>query len=138
MTTCAAVGQGCPAVASATVVLVAVQLAALCSLQPHPLRFVWSFLVAGLIRCGTSLALASRNHHGAAREVFKLVAEVSLADLVSFHMYAAAVTSGLSTVGGVVFAWYRFLPLYGAAGHALRTAVSVLVGGGIAITEPSS
>ena len=54
-----------------------------------------------------------------------------------FAMRVALVgtTVGLATpllaLGGVVFAWYRFLPLYGAAGHALRTAVSVLVGGGI-------
>jgi hypothetical protein len=54
-----------------------------------------------------------------------------------FPMRVALVgaTVGLATpllaLGGVVFAWYRFLPL-SAGGRGARAAISVLIGGGVA------
>ena len=51
----------------------------LCDYQPHPLRFVWAFLVAGLIRTHTSL----RGHLGGL-QVLRLIFELAVADLFSF------------------------------------------------------
>jgi hypothetical protein len=70
---------------------------ALCDYQPHPLRFVWSFLIAGLIRT-LAWPHASRRH-------LVWVAELAIVDIVSFYVFVASVSPMISSASGIVGAW---------------------------------
>ena len=90
----------------------------LCDYQPHPLKFVWAFLVAGLIRTLAQM-------RGRAR--FQWLFELALADFIGFQLFGTMVGGGvlgapssLPTVAGVVGAWLLSL----AATYPLRAFVA--------------
>ena len=90
---------------------------ALCDYQPHPLYFVWAFLVAGLIRTWTS----QRARLGGGW----LVVELLAADLFGYRVFTAAVASSLPTIGGIVGAWLLSL----AAVYPVRLLIAQRAGG---------
>ena len=87
----------------------------LCDYQPHPLRFVWAFLVAGLIRTHTSL----RGHLGGL-QVLRLIFELAVADLFSFCVFVSAASSSLPSAASLVGAWLVSL----IVAYPLRTIVA--------------
>ena len=71
-----------------------------CDYQPHPFRFVWAFLIAGLVRTHTSLRVPV----GSVR-LLRLMAELGAADFIGFHIFTAVAARELYSCSGVVSAW---------------------------------
>ena len=87
-----------------------------CDYQPRPLYFVWSFLIAGLIRFRTTVRAAVTPR----TPILRHIAEFALVDIIAFRIFAAAAATSLTTVSGVVGAWLISL----AIAHPLRALVA--------------
>jgi hypothetical protein len=73
----------------------------LCDYQPHPLGFVWCFLLAGLVRSHTSAVRSGRS----SRLWWNLCASSALVDFISYHLFLHAAEPELHSVQGVAYAW---------------------------------
>ena len=87
----------------------------LCDYQPHPLRFVWTFLAAGLVRSHTHAVCSGRS-----RLWLRFFAGSAAADLLSFGVFENAVAPALLDVSSVVRAWLLCL----ACGFCIRSVVA--------------
>ena len=72
----------------------------LCDYQPHPLKFVWAYLLAGVIRWCSSQHTAV----GWTR-LFRILSSCALADLVSYCVFVVAASHSLVSIDGVVASW---------------------------------
>ena len=82
----------------------------LCSFQPHPTRFVWSFLFGGIVRTHNTLAARS-GRTDTVRTFAPLVAELAACDVASFYMFKWLVSQLWATTLGVAVAWITSLAL---------------------------
>ena len=93
----------------------------LCDYQPHPVRFVWSFLLAGLLR-GYSDALAL----GLGRRYLELCALGLAVDAAGFRLFLSCFAWwGWQSIGRTVAAWLLSLLVCALARAA---ALAVLLG----------
>ena len=80
----------------------------LCDYQPHPLLFVWCFLLAGLLRFYST--------HGAQADQMRLLCLIVASfavDLLSFCVFVMSIAHALPTIIGVLSVWMRsFLGSY--------------------------
>ena len=85
---------------SASVTITAFRLMSLCDYQPHPLRFVWSFLAAGLVQSYIGVVAAGRINVWR-----RLVLLAAAADLLSYCIFVHMVAPTLVDVTGVLLSW---------------------------------
>ena len=91
----------------------------LCAAQPHPLRFVWAFLLAGLLRAHRDAAADGRELRSAQRAGLALAA-----DWLSCRAFSAAFARAPPTARGAVLAWLATLILVALP---VRTAAAALL-----------
>jgi len=73
-----------------------------CDKQPHPLHFVWAFLLAGLVRSLTSSACEGSRD---AWLWLQLCAASGAVDLLSYNLFVLLAANALHSVHGLAFAW---------------------------------
>ena len=91
----------------------------LCAAQPHPLRFVWAFLSAGLLRAHRDAAADGRELRSAQRAGLALAA-----DWLSCRAFSAAFARAPPSARGAVLAWLATLVLVALP---VRTAAAALL-----------